>query len=175
LIRDAGLTVRILDTSSTLLLSGRGDRSARENPFAAVSAALRRGASLQILLMEPDSDSCRARAEEIGRPDLAEEIRANLRWLAELADQEGMRPDAVEVRLYDKPPSISVYQVDDFVISGFMPYGARSSVTPHFGSSFGHGLLASFTVGQFDQLWNAGRDGHTRPLSFEALQQFRRP
>jgi hypothetical protein len=81
--------------------------------------------------------------------------------------------DSVQVRLYDRPPSISFYQVDDYVISGFMPYGARSSVTDHFGSAIGHGSLASYAISEFDQLWDAGPAGRVRSLSFDELQDFR--
>lgn len=171
LIGHADRDIRILDTSSTLLLPGHDEHSPHGNVLSALNIALGRGAHLRTLLMEPGSDSCRARSEEIGRPDLEEEIRANLAWLADLAARDGLR-DSVQVRLYDRPPSISVYQVDDFVISGFMPYGARSSITPHFGSAIGHGPLAPYTINQFDQLWDAGPTGRIRTLSFEELQEF---
>lgn len=161
LVRAAVREIRILDTSSTLLLPEGTAPVPSGATFTATLDALRHGARLQILLMEPGSAACRARAAEIARPDLEQEIRTNLHWLAVLsrkaADQLTLDPDLIEVRLYDRPPTSSVYQIDDIVVIGFMPYGTPSSVTPHIGATIGHGV-ANFAVYQFQQLWDSGRE-----------------
>ena len=150
-----------MDTSSTLLLPEDSAPAASGAAFDAVLDALRHGARLRVLLMEPGSAACPAHTAEIGLPDLELEIRANLRWLAELARRAGESlehgRDAVAVRLYDRPPTSSVYQADDTVVIGFMPYGTRSSVTPYISASIGHGV-ANFALDQFQELWDGDED-----------------
>lgn len=153
-IREARREIRILDTSSTLLL-GQGHEPDSWPIFATLLQALQNGTRVRVLLMYPGSASTLSRVEEIGRPSVESEILDNLRLLDALRqrlDELESWPGLIEVALYDRPPSFSVYQVDDLVISGFMPYGARSSVTPHFGACAGY-PLAAFALGQFDRLW----------------------
>ncbi|MEY9861108.1 hypothetical protein ABH935_006748 [Catenulispora sp. GAS73] len=171
LIRSSVRDIRIMDTSSTLLLTEGSALAASGAAFNAALDALRHGARLRVLLMAPGSAACRARAAEINRPDLEQEIRANLRWLAALARRSSenleLSPDAVAVRLYDRSPTSSVYQADDTVVIGFMPYGTRSSVTPYISAAVGHGV-ANFAIDQFQELWDAEGD-QVRRLSPEEL------
>jgi hypothetical protein len=171
LMRSSVRDIRILDTSSTLLLSEGSALAASGAAFDAVLEAMCHGARLRVLLMAPGSAACQARAAEVGRPDLDQEIQANLRWLAAVArrarEHLDLGPNAVAVRLYDRPPMSSVYQADDTVVIGFMPYGTRSSVTPYISATVGHGV-ANFALDQFQELWDAEGE-QVRRLSPEEL------
>jgi hypothetical protein len=165
LIGVATHAIRILDTSSTLLLDD--DRAPGEGViFRALLDTLKQGASLKVLLMYPGTRFARLRAEEISRPHVESEIEQNLSWLTQLRKQvanSGLPEERVQVRLYNAPPSFSVYQVDDTVIAGFMPVGTRSSSTTHYSTEL-DSPLAGFVLDQFDLLWHRGPADHVHPL-----------
>lgn len=161
--------IRILDTSSTLLVED-GEPAEDGLVFKAALEALEHGASVKVLLMYPGTSYTRLRAEEISRPHVESEIEQNLRWLTKLRD-EALRlelpQDRVQVRLYNAPPSFSVYQVDDSVIVGFMPVGTRSSGATHYSTEL-ESPLAGFVLDQFDLLWSQGPGDHVHQI--ESLQ-----
>lgn len=167
LIGVASREIRIFDTCSTLLIEdAHGPDQVGGPVFQAALEALEHGAHLQALLMYPGTAYSRSRTEEIAEPHIETHIEQNIRWLTELRAQavgRGLPSDRVQVRLYNAPPSFSVYQVDDTVIAGFMPMGTRSSGATHYSTEL-DSPLAGFVLDQFDLLWHQGPADHVHQL-----------
>jgi hypothetical protein len=137
-----------------------------DSVFRAVLDALDHGARLKVLLMYPGTNFARLGTDGSSDPRTESRIEQNLRWLNELRTQSanrGLPADRVQVRLYNLPPSFSVYQVDDTVIAGFMPLAARSSSATHYSTTL-DSPLAGFVLDQFDLLWHQGPADHVHQL-----------
>jgi hypothetical protein len=167
LIGVAAREIRIFDTCSTLLIEDALEPDKIGGPvFQATLEALDHGAHLKALLMYPGTAFSRMRAEDLAEPHVESRIEQNLRWLTELRAQavrRGLPGERVQVRLYNAPPSFSVYQVDDTVIAGFMPMGTRSSGATHYSTEL-DSPLAGFVLDQFDLLWHQGPADHVHQL-----------
>jgi len=176
LIGVAGREIRIFDTSSALLVEdgethpgggGTGPGGVgSDSVFQALLEALGHGVRLKVLLMYPGTSFARMSNGANCDPHLESQIEQNLRWLKELRAQavrRGLSTDRVQVRLYNAPPSFSVYQVDDTVIAGFMPMASRSTGATHFSTEL-DSPLAGFVLDQFDLLWHQGPADHVHQL-----------
>ena len=154
----AGRSVRILDTSS-ILIGQDGDEAEAEEFTRAALRAMTNGASIKILLLAPTTSAARERAKEIRDTDFDQMVERNIQRLRHLAARlpaNGIDPDRLRVRLYDQLPEISVHQMDDRVLVGFLPYRRRSSMTSQLETER-HSELGVYAVGQFEQLWNRAR------------------
>ncbi len=83
--------------------------------------ASRRGAKAQILLLDPESAHCTHRGCDIGYPDelyVSKAIKANLGEMERFIVANGI-VEAVEIRLYDSTPTISIYSCDRFSFIGW--------------------------------------------------------
>jgi hypothetical protein len=155
LIENAQHSIRILDTSSTLMAEG-------SNQFTrAVEAAMKRGVKAQVLLLAPTTQAAQDRAAEIQDPNFDTKIEENIRELRRLAHKmtmSGVDGDRLEVRLYDRLPECSVHQVDDRLVVAFLPYQRRTSRVQHLevGQDASLGKFADI---QFTTTWD-----HARPL-----------
>lgn len=157
-LAQAERSVRILDTSS-ILIGQDGDEAGARAFTAAALEAMSRGATVQILLLAPTTSAARERAKEIRDEHFDQMVEHNiqrLRHLAALLPARGIEPDRLRVRLYDQLPEISVHQLDDRVLVGFLPYRRRSSLTSQLETER-HSELGVYAVGQFDRLWNRAR------------------
>jgi hypothetical protein len=176
LIGVANREIRIFDTSSALLADdvdqhpggggGGPGGVGSDSVFQAVLDALDHGARLKVLLMYPGTNFARLNNDGCCEPRAESQIEQNLRWLKELRSQSakrGLPTNRVQVRLYNAPPSFSVYQVDDTVIAGFMPMAARSSSATHYSTEL-DSPLAGFVLDQFDSLWHQGPADHVHQL-----------
>ena len=176
LIGVANREIRIFDTSSALLIAdveqhpgggGSGPGGVGGNSvFQAVLGALDHGARLKVLLMYPGTSFARLGTDGYCDPHRESLIEQNLRWLTELRAQalrRSLPTDRVQVRLYNAPPSFSVYQVDDTVIAGFTPMATRSSTATHYSTEL-DSPLAGFVLDQFDLLWDQGPADHVHQL-----------
>jgi Domain of unknown function (DUF5919) len=151
-------SVRILDTSS-ILIGQDGDEAEAEEFTRATLRAMSRGATIKILLLAPTTSAARERAKEIRDTHFDQMVERNiqrLRYLAAQLPTRGIDPDRLRVRLYDQLPEISVHQMDDRVLVGFLPYRRRSSMTSQLETER-HSELGVYAVGQFEQLWNRAR------------------
>jgi hypothetical protein len=160
-LAEARRSVRILDTSS-ILIGQNGDEAQARAFTAAALRALGNGATVRILLLAPTTSAALERAQEIRdqRFDLMVERNIErLRFLAAQLPEHGIEPERLQVRLYDQLPVISVHQIDDRVMAGFLPYRRRSSATSQYESQR-HSDLGEFAVDQFQRLWQ-----RARPLS----------
>jgi hypothetical protein len=145
---------------------GQAAGPAYDSVFQAVLDALDHGARLKVLLMYPGTNFARLGTDGSCDPHVESRIEQNLRWLNELRAQSARRDlpaDRVQVRLYNLPPSFSVYQVDDTVIAGFMPLATRSSSATHYSTTL-DSPLAGFVLDQFDLLWHQGPADHVHQL-----------
>jgi hypothetical protein len=167
LIGVASREIRIFDTCSSLLVEdATGPEEIGGPVFQATLDALDHGAHLKALLMYPGTAFSRMRTEEIAEPRVESHIEQNIRWLTALRDQavrHGLPSARVQVRLYNAPPSFSVYQIDDTVIAGFMPMGTRSSGATHYSTEL-DSPLAGFVLDQFDLMWHQGPADHVHQL-----------
>jgi hypothetical protein len=151
-------SVRLLDTSS-ILIGQDGDAAEAEAFTRAALRALSNGATIKILLLAPTTSAARERAKEIRDTHFDQMVERNiqrLRYLATQLPMHGIEPDRLLVRLYDQLPEISVHQMDDRVVVGFLPYRRRSSMTSQLETER-HSELGVYAVGQFEQLWNRAR------------------
>ena len=179
LIGVASREIRIFDTCSTLLVEdAAGPGTGGGAVFQTMLEALDHGACLKALLMYPGTSFARLHVEEnaeggtveSAEPLVESRIEQNLKWLTELRAQavrHGLPAERVQVRLYNAPPSFSVYQVDDTVIAGFMPMGTRTTGATHYSTEL-DSPLAGFVLDQFDLLWHQGPADHVH--QFESLE-----
>lgn len=160
-LAEARRSVRILDTSS-ILIGQDGDETEARAFVAAALRALANGATVRILLLAPTTSAALERAQEIRDPGFDRMVERNiqrLRYLAAQLPDHGIEPERLQVRLYDQLPVISVHQIDDRVMAGFLPYRRRSSLTSQYESQR-HSDLGEYAVDQFQRLWV-----RARPLS----------
>jgi hypothetical protein len=153
LIAQSSRTIRILDTSSTLMAEG-GALFTRT-----VEEAMRRGVKVQVLLLAPTTQAAQERAAEIQDPAFDTRIEDNiseLRRLARKMSLDGVEGDRLEVRLYDRLPECSVHQIDDRIMVAFLPYQRRTSRVKHLeiGPDASLGRFASL---QFEAKWSGAR------------------
>lgn len=153
LVSEAQRTIRILDTSSTLIAEGGAPL------IRAMQQALARGVKVQVLLLAPTTQAAQDRAAEIQDPAFDTRIEENIRELRRLArksEMDGLAAGRLEVRLYDRLPECSVHQVDDRVIVAFLPYQRRTSRVKHL--EIGNDAsLGQFAQMQFESKWEAAR------------------
>ena len=153
LITQSRGTIRILDTSSSLMAEG-GNQFAR-----VVEAAMARGVKVQVLLLAPTTKAAQDRAAEIQDPAFDTHIEENIRELRRLAHKmagDGVSGDRLEVRLYDRLPECSVHQVDKRLMVAFLPYQRRTSQVKHF--EIGQDAsLGQFAKLQFETKWDTAR------------------
>ncbi|HET9168673.1 MAG TPA: DUF5919 domain-containing protein [Actinospica sp.] len=157
-LAEAERTVRILDTSS-ILIGQDGDAAGAEAFVQAALRAMSNGATIRILLLAPTTSAARERAKEIRDTHFDQMVERNIQRLRQLAAQlpsRGIEPERLRVRLYDQLPEISVHQIDDRVLVGFLPYRRRSSMTSQLETER-HSELGVYAVGQFEQLWTRAR------------------
>lgn len=157
-LAESDRTVRILDTSS-ILIGQDGDAAGAEAFVRAALRAMANGATIRILLLAPTTSAARERAKEIRDTHFDQMVERNiqrLRYLAAQLPSRGIDADRLRVRLYDQLPEISVHQIDDRVMVGFLPYRRRSSMTSQLETER-HSELGVYAIGQFEQLWNRAR------------------
>lgn len=159
-IRYTDRNIRILDTW-TLLLDGRN----RDDTLSAMRRALRQGARIRVLLLDPDSSAARQRTEELERRqiDVTAQIMENLRHLHQFrtgltaADHRAR----FKVSVYDASPSIQLYQWDSRALISFFPIGKVSFDVPQLEVDMAS-PWGQFVDRRFDELWDH-RD-HIRSL-----------
>ncbi|MGK5740485.1 DUF5919 domain-containing protein [Micromonospora sp. URMC 103] len=146
----SGRRVRILDTWTILL-----EQRHRETTLDAVRAALRNGAQVQLLLLDPDCTAAQQRSEELERQrvDVPRQIRANLRHLAAFhrSLEPALKP-RLQVRIYDASPSIQLYQWDGQALISFFPIGKLSFNVPQLEVDM-DSPWGGFVHARFEELW----------------------
>jgi hypothetical protein len=155
---EAERSVRILDTSS-ILIGQDGDPTGAEAFVRAALRAMANGTTIRILLLAPTTSAAKERAKEIRDTHFDQMVERNIQRLRQLAGQlrsRGIDAERLRVRLYDQLPEISVHQIDDRVVVGFLPYRRRSSMTSQLETER-HSELGVYAVGQFEQLWTRAR------------------
>ncbi len=145
--------VRILDTSSTLMAEGG-------TPFTrTLEQAMARGVKVEVLLLAPTTQAAQDRAAEIQDPAFDTRVEENISELRRLAHKmqlDGVQPDRLEVRLYDRLPECSVHQIDDRLMVAFLPYQRRTSRVKHL--EVGQDTsLGQFAELQFETKWAVAR------------------
>jgi hypothetical protein len=154
-------SVRILDTSS-ILVGQDGDEAGAQAFVRAALEAVSRGATIKVLLLAPTTSAARERAREMKDERFDQLVERNVQRLRQLAAQlpgRGVDPELLQVRLYDQLPEISVHQMDDRVLVGFLPYRRRSSTTSQLETDR-HSELGVYAIGQFELLWQRSRPLH---------------
>jgi hypothetical protein len=142
--------VRILDTWTILL-----ERGERDATLGALRTVLAKGATVQLLLLDPDCTAAQQRGEELERQriDVPGQIRANLRHLA--AFQRSLEPplrSRFQVRVYDASPSIQLYQWDARALISFFPIGKLSFNVPQLEVDM-DSPWGGFVHARFEELW----------------------
>jgi hypothetical protein len=149
-IRDSRWMVQMMATFSSVL-----EEPHREAFLAALGSALRNGAAVRILLLNPDSVAVTQRARELDGLDVRLLIGANLRHLhgfAERLDPAARR--RLEMRLYDAAPSMNLFRWDDKVLISFFPLHQRVAAARQI-ETYVSNPLGEFAQSRFDELWSA--------------------
>lgn len=143
--------VEVLDTFS-YLVSGRNSERFAE----AARSAVNRGATVRVMLLDPDSLAAQQRSHELSA-DVRHEVMRNLRDLRQLAAQLPQeRRGQLQVRVYAAAPSIQLYRSGERMMVSFYPVNRLSGegqqlevrvTTP----------LGSFVSERFAELWSNSR------------------
>lgn len=142
--------VRILDTWTILL-----ERRYRDETLRAIGTALRQGAQVQVLLLDPDCTAAQQRGEELEkqRIDVPGQIRQNLRFLSRYRDGlDAALRRRLEVHIYDASPSIQLYQWDGHALISFFPIGKLSFNVPQLEVDMAS-PWGEFVHARFEELW----------------------
>ena len=142
--------VDILDTFS-YLFSGRA-----AGRFAdAARAAVNRGATVRIMLLDPDSPAALQRSDELSA-DVRLEVMRNLRDLKRLEAQlPSDRQGRLQVRLYSAAPSIQLYRSGERIMVSFYPVDRLSGEGQQLEVRI-TSPLGAFVSERFAELWNGG-------------------
>jgi len=148
----ASREVRIMDTCNHML-----EGANRATLLRSLSEAAQRRASVQILLLDPDSAAAVQRAGEISPVDVRAAIIDNLRYLHECRQHlPAEARERLQVRVYDALPSIQFFQHDYRALVSFFPAGGRASSSPHLEVAI-ETSLGEFIRGRFEELWDHAR------------------
>lgn len=149
--------VDILETWTGLL----EEDAYRDRFLSAVTAVLRRGVEVRILLLDPESAAAEQRAEELHHTQVPLLIMENLRHLYRLRRSlDPLVARQLRVCVYDASPSIQLYRWDDKAYISFFPVGVRSYDARQI-EAFMSSPLGEFVDDRFEELWN---DRTTRRL-----------
>jgi len=150
-VTQSGDIVCVLDTFSYLISGSTASRFAE-----AVRSAVGRGATIRIMLLDPDSLAAQQRSHELSA-DVRHEIMRNLRDLRRLeARLPPEHREQLQVRVYAAAPSIQLYRCGERMMVSFFPVDRLSGegqqlevrvTTP----------LGSFVSERFAELWSSGR------------------
>ncbi|WP_370111349.1 hypothetical protein [Streptacidiphilus sp. MAP12-33] len=143
--------VCVLDTFTYLISGNTATRFAD-----AARGAIRRGATVRVLLLDPDSLAARQRSHELSA-DVRREVMRNLRDLRRLEAQLAPEQrEQLQVRVYAAAPSIQLYRCGERLMVSFFPVDRLSGegqqlevriTTP----------LGSFVSERFADLWGRSR------------------
>jgi hypothetical protein len=132
------------------LFSGRTCERFAEAARAAVS----RGATVRIMLLDPDSPAALQRSHELSA-DVRQEVMRNLQDLKRL---EARLPDErrgqMQVRLYSAAPSIQLYRSGERMMVSFYPVNQLSGEGQQLEVRI-TSPLASFVRERFAELWSS--------------------
>ncbi len=157
----ASREVRIMDTCNHML-----EGPNRGTLLDSLSEAARRRASVQILLLDPDSTATVQRAGEISPVDVRAVIIDNLRFLHDCRQRlPAEAQERLQIRVYDALPSIQFFQHDYQALVSFFPAGGRASSSPHLEVAIDTSL-GEFVRGRFEELWD-----HARTRTLESWLQ----
>lgn len=129
--------------------------------------ALRAGASVEILMLEPDSPAAELRSRAIsavnvpvtllGRNRVQKGVADNIAMLAEVAQAlTSQQRQGLRVGFYHSLPSVLLYQVDHFCLAGFYLHGRMASHTPQLQVNT-RSLLGQALQTEFETLWKSSR------------------
>jgi hypothetical protein len=141
-------TVAILETWTSMLEGPYVDRFT-----GALRSALVNGATVRVLLLDPDSPAVRLRGAELRRRDASVAILNNLWHLARLHDglPETTR-SRLQVRVYNAAPSVQMYRWDGKAFISFFPVRGSTFDTQQI-EAFVSTPLGEFVADRFTELW----------------------
>ncbi|KYC38547.1 hypothetical protein WA1_35770 [Scytonema hofmannii PCC 7110] len=126
----------------------------------AIKEALRGDSRIEILLIHPESEAAKQRAEELSRAikpikDVPELIQKTLARFYRL-ETEKVGKDKIgtlEIKLYDAFPTIAMHKWDQEAYISFYPVNQRSDEAPNLKVST-LTTFGSYAASKFDELWN---------------------
>jgi len=124
--------------------------------------AMKQGAHVQLLLLDPSSPFARQRSldlqsdddnQESATQDVPNNIRANIRQFAAIYPKLAEPDGELELGLYNALPSLSIHQVDNKALIGFFPHHVQTTgfllIEIRMDSPFGKQIDA-----KFERMWN---------------------
>lgn len=158
-VADSRKIVRILETWIPLL----NIELRRKEFLRAVTGALKSGAKIEILLLNPDSRAAEQRTDELQGENAHKAIMENLYYLHRYRTDSTIEK-TLSVRIYSGLPPVQLYQWDDKAFISFFPLGKHSEQSPQLETSIVT-PWGDFVKRKFEELWN---DSGT-----QELQQYR--
>jgi hypothetical protein len=146
-IQTSSHPVRIAETWTNLLRDTH-----REAFLAVLHEVLRRQVSVQILLLDPDSEGAAQRDREV-EVDVPGEIRNNLRHLSRFRDEIVSRELPLEVRLCNTVPGLQLYQSGLHSHVAVFVTGMEANEAPQLRTRRSTSL-GDYAGRYFDMVWN---------------------
>lgn len=153
---ETATNIFILETFTSLV----NDDQRFERFSKAVEQALSKGATVKILLIHPDSEGARQRAEELSQAakpvkDVAEQIQKTIarfyRLETELSNY--VTQNRFIIKLYDAAPSIAMHAWDKKAYVSFFPVNQRSDEAPNLEVSLAT-VFGRYARSHFEGLWS---------------------
>jgi hypothetical protein len=122
--------------------------------------AISNGATLRILLLNPDSPHAATRNKEVGLPDgvVANQINANLADLAKFCQDYPECAQSIQVRLYDGSSVFSLYASDDTYVLGLFWRKRKAIQGPQFVIEGKDSYIARAIDEHFEVLWSSAQE-----------------
>ncbi len=150
--------IRMLETFTSLVTGDRHEKFSH----ALTTAVLTQGADVQILIIHPESDGAKQRADELidilNVQDAIQKTLFRLYNIQTTLYQNGpIGEGKLTVKLYNASPSIAMHQWDSNAYVSFYPVGQRADKAPNLKISL-KTTFGQFVKQKFDELW---QDEHT--------------
>ncbi len=141
---------------------------ARTQPF--LEKKLEAGCRIKILLLDPECNAVKERAEDEGRPydEVREEIEASERIhriFVERMRPKGLRGN-IELKYYDRYPSFFLLATQSLVVVGFYLRKSRGLECPHIELEVKGGGLYEPFLRHFDAAWAESKEVLALELPF---------
>lgn len=123
----------------------------------ALLTAIENGATIQILILSPDSPFALQRALDLGYKDSQSGpnyINANLRELERIVVNHNLQQHQIEIRTYNVLPSFHLYAADEIMFVGFFWHGLPSKLGPSLEILGSKSPFGSQIEKEFTKIWS---------------------
>jgi transcriptional regulator with XRE-family HTH domain len=126
------------------------------------------GATIRVLLIDPNSPFARKRSKDISEHNPESYVPIQVRFTRD--DVVRLREDGVniEIKFYRSLPSSTQYMCDDSILFGILAHGERSDFTPQLEVQGENSTMYKFLKSEFDNLWEEAIE--ESKISFDVIK-----